>query len=255
MTSTTLGSQHAKNFASASEKPKENVGELHRFGCSIMDEVILHFGNTSMLVDQRVLTGCPVFSAAFKDNSNGKNRPELTIEKYSKKAVIQVLWHLYDGDEDTFDQSNFYSTLSDEFLPEAMDEARLSAEIFCLADEYQLPLLRSQAQANIMSIRKRAIQLNDSFFATLVRDNVLSIYDKNCELDMSMLDELAKQCLEYECVREWHTLGLFSKIEGVWVAQQEEYESLVKRLNVLDTGMTPIPMDRKPKSEADKWTW
>lgn len=256
MTYTTIGLLLAKKYASTGEKPTEHTGELRRFGCSIIDEVILHFDGISMLVDQRILTSCPVISTAFSIEPNGDKCTELTIEKYSKRAVIQMLWHLYDGDEDTFDQSKFYSKLPEEFLPEAMDEVRLCAEIFCLADEYQLPMLRAQAQANIMSIRARAMELNDSLFAALIRDNVLGIYNKNWELDMGMLDELAKQCLGYECVREWHTLGLFAKVEGVWVAQQEEFERLVKRLNVLDPGMTPIPMERgKPKSEADQWTW
>jgi len=239
---------------STGEETHEDARELLRFGTSILNGVTLHFDDISMLVDPQVLNICPVFSAALNSDRNGKKCTEITIEKYSKKAVVQMLWHLYVGDEDTFDQSNFYSKLSEEDLSETMDDLRWSIEVFCLADEYQLPILRSKAQANIMSIRRRAIQLNDSFLASMIRVNVLNIYNDNWFLHMGMLDELAKQCLEYECVREWHHLGFFAKVDGVWVANLEEYERLVKRLNVFDPGMIPIPMDRgQPKSEVDKW--
>lgn len=235
--------------ASIGEKSQEQNGELRRFGDSIIDGVTLHFDGTSMLVDQQVLKGCPVFSAALTSALECSKSKELTIEKYSRQTVAQMLLHLYEHDGDTFDQSNFYSKLSKELLPQTLFDVSLCAEVFSLADEYQLPTLRSKAQSNIMSIRRRAIQINDNFFAALIRDKVLSIYNKNWDLDMDMLDELAKQCLEHERVREWHTLGLFAKVEGVWVAQQEEYERLVKRLNVLDPGVTPIPMEENGNRE------
>ena len=255
MTSATLGFQHAKNFnianVSTGEESEEDPSVL-RFNNSIFADVTLHFDDISMLCDKQVLNACPIFFQA----SNEQEYTEFTIEKYSKNAVMTLLSHLYD-DGVKFDQSNVYSKLSKEDLfPQIWDPVRHCAEVFCLADEYQLPVLRSQAQANIMSIRRRAMQLKDNLVTTIINSKITDIYNNNWFLDMGMLDELATQCLEYECVKEDDHHWMYRKIDGKWAAVFEEWERLVKRLNVVDPGMTPIPMDRgPPKNEVDKWTW
>jgi hypothetical protein len=129
-------------------------------------------------------------------------------------------------------------------------------EVFSMADEYELPKLRSEAQANIMAIRRRAMELKDNLYTSIVFSDVLSLYEEDRRLDPSMFNELASQCLAYECLREDAHFMMFGKVDGVWVAQEEGYERLVKKLNELDTGVIPIPTYRSaPKSEADMWTW
>lgn len=168
---------------------------------------------------------------------------------------MTMLRHLY-GDGQHFEKSRFWLSLPEEEFDNAFEFLREYFEVFRLADEYDLPKLRSQAQANIMAIRQRAIELKDSLIASMIFHEVISMYNDDWRLDLGMFDDFASQCLEYECVKEDSHFWIFGKVDGVWVAKQEEYQILVKKLNELDTGMAPIPTERFPlKSEAEMWTW
>jgi hypothetical protein len=222
------------------------------------DDVTLHFDGLSIHVSKYVLGNfCPVFESFFYGNPTGESPQQYTIEKYSKEAVMKMLWHLH-GDGDAFDQSKSYKTLSEDDMSSwVLSSLRHHFEIFCMANEYELPKLRSEAQANIMAIRRRAMELKDNLYTSVVLSQVLSLYEEDRRLDPSMFNELASQCLAYECLEEDHHFWMFRKINGVWVTEDKQYQRLVKKLNELDnTGMVPIPvMISPPKSEVEMWTW
>jgi hypothetical protein len=223
----------------------EKFGVLRRYNHSKFADVVLHFHGIHMLIDERVLTtSCPFFYSVFHHCPRGKKPREYTIENYSKDAVMTMLYHIY-SDGDALDQSTSYQFISEEEMPDMMKKTCFYIEVFEMTNEYDVPTLRSQAQANIMAIRKRAIELKDSFFAGMICSDVLNMYRKDWMMDLHMMDELASQCLGYECVMEEDHFWMYRKVDGVWVAKNEEYEKLVRRLNAIDTGMIPIPM----------WAW
>jgi hypothetical protein len=230
--------------------------------CNPFHEVTLHFDGISMICYGHVLeNSCSRFEFLWLDNLYGDDGPrECTIEGYSEKAVMTMLWHIYVAGDAFANLGDSYKTLSrDEMISSGsvLPSLRHCFEVFRIASEFELPELRSQAQANIMTIRRRAMELKDFFFTSQVLSDVLCTYEKDSRLDSGMFDELASQLLEYECLEEDHHFWMFRKIDGVWGTEDERYQRLVEKLNELDdTGMVPRPIYRSPpKSEEDMWTW
>jgi hypothetical protein len=230
--------------------------------CNPYYEVTLHFDGISMICYGRVLiNSCPRFESIWWDNLLGmEGYREYTIEGYSEKAVMTMLWYIHVAGDAFASLGDSYKTLSqDEMIlsGSVLPSLRHCFEVFRIASEFELPELRSQAQANIMAIRRRAMGLKDNFFTSQVLSDVLCTYEKDSSLNSDMFDELASQLLEYERLEEDHHFWMFRKIDGVWGTEDERYQRLVQKLNELDdTGMVPRPIYRSPpKSEEDMWTW
>ncbi|KAG9524559.1 hypothetical protein KCV07_g1787, partial [Aureobasidium melanogenum] len=214
--------------------------KIPRYNYSCLDNVILHFDGIARLVSKYILVkSSPIFATAFKDSPENDKLPEFTIEKYSKAAVFELLDHIHDGGSY---YRRFWSTMSEEYAGDAIRELRTYFEVFLMANEYGLKELRSQAQANIMAIRRRAMELEDNHITSIVLSEVVDIFNDDRHLESSMLDELASQCLEYECKKEDLHFWMFRKYDGIWVAGNKEYEKFVAKLNELDDGLVPEPI-------------
>ncbi|CAD0100228.1 unnamed protein product [Aureobasidium mustum] len=212
----------------------------YRYSC--FDDVILHFDGISRLVSKHVLVqSSPIFATAFKDSSENDKPPQFTIEKYSKDAVFTLLHHIHDEGGYYSRLPRLWSKMPEESMIDAWGELRNYFEVFLMANEYGVESLRSQAQANIMAIRKRAWKLEDTLIVSTILNEVVNIYNNACDLDSSMLHELASQCLEHECKKERNHFWMFGKYDGIWAAEIKGFEKLVAKLNELDEGLVPKP--------------
>lgn len=207
------------------------------------DDVILHFDGISRLVSKNILVqSSPIFATAFKDSFENDRPPQFTIEKYSKDAVFTLLHHIHDEGSYHSRLPSFWSKMPEEYASDAISELRTYFEVFLMANEYGLEELRYQAQANIMAIRRRAMELEDNLITSIVLSRVVDFYNDDCYLASSVLDELASQCLEYECMKEDAHFWMFRKYDGIWPAENRDYEKLVAKLNELDEGLVPKPI-------------
>jgi hypothetical protein len=138
----------------------EGVLRGYSYADEIFGDVILHFDGVSMICTEQVLNTCSIFKAAFESCTKSNKYKEYTIGKYSRRAVMVILNHLYEEDE-WVHLARFYRNLDAEFMSVAAPDLPEHLEVYRMADEYGLPELRAKYQGIIMAFSRRAMELKD----------------------------------------------------------------------------------------------